>query len=127
MFLSVNFSKIVVSLMVAGLMLVLFFGLASKESEAAQISGGVAHWGFDDGESVTEDASGNGNAGINDNQWHHIAATYDGANLSLYIDGVLDATQPTGWQRPTPTATPPRFLLKIAGESFSLKWRGIMT
>ncbi|MEL4898175.1 LamG domain-containing protein [Crocosphaera sp. Alani8] len=29
---------------------------------------------------------------INDGEWHHVAAVYDGASLSLYIDGALDAT-----------------------------------
>jgi hypothetical protein len=27
------------------------------------------------------------------NQWHHVAATYDGFNMRIYIDGVLKATQ----------------------------------
>ncbi|MFT6709507.1 MAG: hypothetical protein ACJATF_004374, partial [Flavobacteriales bacterium] len=31
------------------------------------------------------------NADINDSQWHHIAAVYDGDHKYLYIDGVLDA------------------------------------
>ncbi len=29
---------------------------------------------------------------INDGQWHHVAAVYDGAATYLYIDGVLDAS-----------------------------------
>ncbi len=27
------------------------------------------------------------------NQWHHVAATYDGFNMRIYIDGILKATQ----------------------------------
>ncbi|MBO2012488.1 LamG-like jellyroll fold domain-containing protein [Hymenobacter negativus] len=27
---------------------------------------------------------------INDGHWHHVAATYDGTSLKLYVDGVLD-------------------------------------
>ena len=27
-------------------------------------------------------------------KWYHIAAVYDGASISLYVDGVLDATKP---------------------------------
>jgi hypothetical protein len=31
--------------------------------------------------------------GVNDGKWHHVAATYDGTNMLLYVDGTLDATQ----------------------------------
>lgn len=31
---------------------------------------------------------------VNDGAWHHIAYTYDGANIKVYIDGVLDFTRP---------------------------------
>jgi hypothetical protein len=34
-----------------------------------------------------------GSANINDNQWHHIVAVYDGAQMRLYVDGKLDASQ----------------------------------
>ncbi len=30
------------------------------------------------------------NTAVNDNQWHHIATTYDGAEMKLYIDGVFE-------------------------------------
>jgi len=29
---------------------------------------------------------------VNDNKWHHVAATWDNNTLSIYIDGVLDTT-----------------------------------
>jgi hypothetical protein len=29
---------------------------------------------------------------INDGNWHHVAATYDGANVKIYVDGVLETT-----------------------------------
>ena len=35
----------------------------------------------------------NGNTVVNDGQWHHIAAVYDGTDKLIYVDGILDATQ----------------------------------
>jgi hypothetical protein len=31
----------------------------------------------------------NSTSTVNDNEWHHVATTYDGATLKVYIDGVL--------------------------------------
>ncbi|MBA7523808.1 hypothetical protein ES705_15942 [subsurface metagenome] len=36
----------------------------------------------------------NGTVIVTDNQWHHWAGTYDGAQGKIYIDGVLDVTSP---------------------------------
>jgi hypothetical protein len=33
-----------------------------------------------------------GTTGVNDGQWHHVAAVYDGSRVSLYLDGRLDAS-----------------------------------
>ncbi len=33
-----------------------------------------------------------GSANVNDGQWHHVAGTYDGSELRLYVDGKLDAS-----------------------------------
>jgi gliding motility-associated-like protein len=33
-----------------------------------------------------------GNAIVDDNRWHHLASVRNGTSLSLYVDGVLDAT-----------------------------------
>ena len=33
-----------------------------------------------------------GTSGIADNKWHHVAATYDGSTVRLYVDGVQEAT-----------------------------------
>ena len=33
-----------------------------------------------------------GNIRVDDGQWHHVAGVYDGTRMSLYVDGVLDAT-----------------------------------
>ncbi|MBR8535154.1 hypothetical protein KDU71_06260 [Carboxylicivirga sediminis] len=32
---------------------------------------------------------------VNDNNWHHVAYTYDGSTVKLYVDGVLDASVAT--------------------------------
>ncbi|MDH6251835.1 hypothetical protein M2347_001562 [Chryseobacterium sp. H1D6B] len=34
----------------------------------------------------------NSNTGLNTNTWYHIAATYDGSSMKIYIDGNLDAS-----------------------------------
>ena len=50
--------------------------------------------------SVSFNASGG--ADINDSLWHHLAATYDGATMSLYVDGVLKSTN-TSYSGSLPT------------------------
>jgi len=45
-----------------------------------------------DGVSPSRDLYGTRN--INDGQWHHVAAVYDGTKMSLYVDGTLDVSQP---------------------------------
>lgn len=34
-----------------------------------------------------------GNKSLKANQWYHIAATYDGSTMRIYIDGILDASK----------------------------------
>ena len=43
---------------------------------------------------VSPNSNLSGNRNVNDGQWHHVAAVYNGTNLFLYVDGTLDATQP---------------------------------
>jgi regulation of enolase protein 1 (concanavalin A-like superfamily) len=35
---------------------------------------------------------------VTNNEWRHVAATYDGANAQIYVDGVLDTTYPSTGQ-----------------------------
>src|SRR5215831_808844 len=35
-----------------------------------------------------------GSTPVDDGQWHHVAATYDGATMKVYVDGQLDASAP---------------------------------
>jgi hypothetical protein len=34
-----------------------------------------------------------GNAGLSTNVWYHVAATYDGSNMRIYINGIEDASK----------------------------------
>jgi glucose/arabinose dehydrogenase/PKD repeat protein len=54
----------------------------------------------------------NGLAGLPLNAWTHLAATYDGANLRLYVNGALVATKPATGAMPN-TANP----LRIGGNA----------
>ncbi len=36
-----------------------------------------------------------GTTAVGLNEWHHVAGTYDGANINVYLDGVLDGTVAT--------------------------------
>ena len=38
-----------------------------------------------------------GTTDIRDGEWHHIAGTYDGTNLKIYVDNILEATEPWGF------------------------------
>jgi hypothetical protein len=40
---------------------------------------------IDDAESVAE-----GTTAVNDGEWHHVMGTYDGAEVCIYVDGLLD-------------------------------------
>ena len=35
-----------------------------------------------------------GNKAVNDGKWHHVAGLYDGEKMYIYIDGVVDVSQP---------------------------------
>ncbi|MFC1603410.1 sugar-binding protein [Planctomycetota bacterium] len=35
-----------------------------------------------------------GNKAVNDGKWHHIAGMYDGEKMYIYIDGIVDVSQP---------------------------------
>ena len=49
---------------------------------------------------------------INDSKWHHVAFTYSGTNLRLYIDGVEDGNSPAT-SIPVPTSTSDRFAIGV--------------
>ncbi|MBN1505444.1 MAG: LamG domain-containing protein [Sedimentisphaerales bacterium] len=39
-----------------------------------------------------------GHKSVNDGQWHHVAGTYDGARVALYVDGALDVSSSASGQ-----------------------------
>lgn len=41
--------------------------------------------------SANDEYQANGDITVVDNAWHHLAATYDGQSIKLYVDGQLDA------------------------------------
>ncbi len=61
-------------------------------------------------DTVPAASRGLGTVDINDEQWHHVAGTYDGAQYVLYIDGVQDgaAVAATG---PIDTSTSNKFVI----------------
>ncbi|WP_179348787.1 LamG-like jellyroll fold domain-containing protein [Winogradskyella pacifica] len=54
---------------------------------------------------------------IPDNKWHHIAVTYDGSQVSIFIDGVLDNTA----EKTAPTATNESFHIAAAGKRLPIQ------
>mgnify|MGYP003850733693 CR=1 FL=1 len=67
---------------------------------------GLVHWGaagtksrssfkFQGSGQIRYEFQGGGVTGValvNDNEWHHVAYTYDGNTIRIYVDGVEDAT-----------------------------------
>lgn len=52
------------------------------------------------------------NTSIPDDEWHHVAAIYNGTRLYIYIDGVLDISR----NRTAPITTSDSFLIAAAGK-----------
>jgi len=45
--------------------------------------------------SAPDTASVDGATAVGYNEWHHVTGSFDGANINVYLDGVLDASVPT--------------------------------
>lgn len=65
-----------------------FIGKGDTSWRAGIDSDGKARFAFGSNPDAT------GTANLNDAKWHQLVGVYDGANLLLYIDGLLDVTQP---------------------------------
>lgn len=64
-----------------------------------------------------------GRKSVNDSQWHHVVGVYDGATVSLYIDGVLDNSSPASGRIATNN-----FAVVIGGNSerSGREWNGLI-
>jgi len=84
--------------------------LASTEEFGGDTAGWMAEFGSDGHfrfSGILQDATDfgvNGSAIINTGGWHHVAATYDGSNIVLYVDGQQDGS-PTATDGSGLTAT----------------------
>jgi hypothetical protein len=57
--------------------------IVTNQRSGLLISGGRIYFVGENNDQV-------GNIAINDNTWHHVAFTFDGSTVRLYVDGVLD-------------------------------------
>jgi hypothetical protein len=61
---------------------------------------------------------------ISDGNWHHVACTYDGANLRLYVDGAADGVTATTQALTQPTATNLRLAVNLSVSGGTAYWNG---
>ena len=64
-----------------------------------------------------------GNKAVNDGKWHHVAGLYDGEKMYIYIDGIVDVSQPASGA--IATSDHPVFI----GENVEMKgrlWNGLI-
>jgi serine/threonine protein kinase/tetratricopeptide (TPR) repeat protein len=64
-----------------------------------------------------------GNIDANDGKWHHIAGVYDGTNIYLYVDGVLDNFKEVHWL--ISVAEHPILLIGEDAERTGRSWNGL--
>ena len=60
-----------------------------------------------------DDSDGNGFRGdtvLNTGQWYHVAATWDGSTVRVYLDGVLDNDPPDSYTSPLATDSRPLYI-----------------
>jgi hypothetical protein len=64
-----------------------------------------------------------GNKSVNDGQWHHVVGVYNGSEVSLYIDGMLDNSSPASGSIQTND-----FAVNIGGNSerTGRDWNGLI-
>ena len=86
-------------------------GLVATDMYAVEIASSGIHFGLSTDGGATQPFPSSGQVAISTNQWHHVAGTYDGATIALYIDGALAASVPH-----TGTISPNSGFLSIGSE-----------
>jgi len=64
---------------------ILSWGSSSDNSNRCSIGIYMDHFAFFGGDNILD-----GSISINDDFWHHVAVVFNGTNMYLYVDGVLD-------------------------------------
>jgi hypothetical protein len=64
------------------------YRLSRSAGPASAGNGNSLHFAIADW--ATQDVEVNGTVVVTDNEWHHVAAVYDGSQAAIYVDGVLD-------------------------------------
>ncbi|MEA2163027.1 MAG: large repetitive protein [Thermoanaerobaculia bacterium] len=67
-------------------------GLVATDMYAIEVAGSGVHFGLSTDNGATTPFPSSGQVAISTNQWHHIAGTYDGSTITLYVDGVPAAS-----------------------------------
>ena len=73
--------------------------------------------------SAPDTASVDGVTAVGYNEWHHVTGTFDGANINVYLDGVLDESAPT--TEPLGISTTNLFIGENS-ESTGRSWDGLI-
>lgn len=66
--------------------------------------------------------SATGNLPVSTNQWHHIAGTFDGTKLAVFLDGAQLDTTNVSYANATPTNVP--FRIGAAAYAAGFGWKG---
>ena len=62
-----------------------------------------------------------GKTSVSTGKWHHVAAVFDGSNLTVYLDGWADGTVATSV---APTAGPASLKIGGRGDDSAQRWQG---
>lgn len=100
-----------------------FHTLISKGDDSWRIAqDGTANWiSFDCNSTTSQHVLRASSVNVNDGRWHHVVATYDGTAKSLYIDGVLRASE--NWTGPIRDSSYP-VMIGANAQQTNRNWNG---